>query len=192
MVGEFLSKDASGTDHTRSSLAGMIHKVGVLTRDNQWQVPFAYKMYKSKGEDDWEHATEFKKTFSVDVKVKFLGLWYVNAVHIVFVASFDVYVGIRSVPWVLYPKNCRSLALTTASATFDTPSLSMNVAPNSNQTYTTGPARKMPNEELAKTTRIASPLSPTRTATALRRITHPMNAPSPTTWKNPTRGRTHT
>ena len=89
MVGGFLSKEASGTNHTRSSLAGMIHKVGVLTRDNQWQVPFAYEMYTSKGNAKWDQATKFKQTFSVDVKVKFLGLWCVNlnAVHIVIVAS---------------------------------------------------------------------------------------------------------
>ena len=98
MVGGFLSGEASGTNHTRSSLAGMIHKVGVLTRDNQWQVPFAYEMYTSKGDAKWDQATQFKETFSVDVKVKFLGLWCVNAVHIVFVASFDVQVGIRSAP----------------------------------------------------------------------------------------------
>ena len=139
MVGVVLCQECLDTNLTRFSLAGMIHKVGVLTRDNWWQVPFAYKMYTRRDNGGWKQSNQFKKTFSVDVKINFLGIWCVNASYVIFLASFDVRVGIRSAPWgFLYPGSCRSQRLTQASATFDMPSLSMNVAPNSAQTYTTG------------------------------------------------------
>ena len=59
-----------------SSLAGMIHKVGLLPKDNFQQVPFAYKMYKRADRVGWEQSTEFKKAFSVDVNIEFIGVWY--------------------------------------------------------------------------------------------------------------------
>lgn len=58
------------------SIAGMIHKVGLLPADNFQQVPFAYKMYTRTDHVGWEQSNEFKKAFSVDVNIEFLGVWY--------------------------------------------------------------------------------------------------------------------
>ena len=59
------------------SLAGMLHKVGLLPAGNFQQVPFAYKMYTRADSVGWEQSTEFKKAFSVDVEIEFVGVWYV-------------------------------------------------------------------------------------------------------------------
>ncbi|TFK33598.1 hypothetical protein BDQ12DRAFT_690919 [Crucibulum laeve] len=61
--------------YTARSLAGMLHKVGLLPADNFQQVPFAYKMYTSVDDIGWEQSNEFKKAFSVDVDIEFLGVW---------------------------------------------------------------------------------------------------------------------
>lgn len=61
--------------YTARSLAGMIHKVGLLPKDNFQQVPFAYKMFKRADHVGWEQSTEFKKAFSVDVNIEFVGVW---------------------------------------------------------------------------------------------------------------------
>ncbi|PFH47920.1 hypothetical protein AMATHDRAFT_6302 [Amanita thiersii Skay4041] len=61
--------------YTARSLAGMIHKVGLLPADNFQQVPFAYKMYTRTDNVGWEQSNAFKKAFSVDVKIEFLGVW---------------------------------------------------------------------------------------------------------------------
>ncbi|KAF8174236.1 hypothetical protein BJ912DRAFT_990493 [Pholiota molesta] len=63
------------TNQTTSSLAGMLHKVGLLPADNFQQVPFAYKMYTRADAIGWEQSTEFKKTFAVDVPIEFIGVW---------------------------------------------------------------------------------------------------------------------
>ncbi|KAF8643150.1 hypothetical protein AX16_009194 [Volvariella volvacea WC 439] len=70
--------------YTASSLAGMIHKVGLLPACNHQQVPFAYKMYTRTDETGWEQSNLFKKTFSVDVDIEFVGLWdTVNSVGLI-------------------------------------------------------------------------------------------------------------
>ncbi|PFH47921.1 hypothetical protein AMATHDRAFT_6303 [Amanita thiersii Skay4041] len=57
------------------SLGGMLHKVGLLPPCNHQQVPFAYKMYTTVDETGWKQANAFKKAFSMDVDVEFLGVW---------------------------------------------------------------------------------------------------------------------
>ncbi|KAJ7080747.1 hypothetical protein B0H15DRAFT_996815, partial [Mycena belliarum] len=57
------------------SLAGMIHKVGLLPTDNHQQVPFAYKMYTRTDKTGWAQSNAFKKAFSNDVHIDFLGVW---------------------------------------------------------------------------------------------------------------------
>ena len=55
----------------------MLQKVGLLPVNNLEQLPFAYAMY---ARDDYEGlllSTQFKRTFSIDVRIKFLGVWYV-------------------------------------------------------------------------------------------------------------------
>jgi len=61
--------------YTARSLAGMIHKVGIIPADNHQQVPFANKMYKRIGDIGWAQANAFKQTFSVDVDIEFVGVW---------------------------------------------------------------------------------------------------------------------
>ena len=58
-----------------SALAGMLHKVGLLPPWNIQQVPFAYKMYKSGGDDQDLQRKEFKNHFSIHVDIDFIGVW---------------------------------------------------------------------------------------------------------------------
>ena len=53
----------------------MVHKVGLLPMSNSQQVPFAYKMYTSADETGWRQSNLFKKTFSIDVDIEFVGVW---------------------------------------------------------------------------------------------------------------------
>lgn len=57
------------------SLAGMLHKVGLLPAGNHQQVPFAYKMYTRADNVGWEQSDAFKKAFSVEVPIEFIGVW---------------------------------------------------------------------------------------------------------------------
>ncbi|PBK63020.1 hypothetical protein ARMSODRAFT_894919 [Armillaria solidipes] len=61
--------------YTARSLAGMIHKVGLLSPDNWQQVPFAYKMYTRTDEIGWCQSTAFKEAFCMDVPLEFVGVW---------------------------------------------------------------------------------------------------------------------
>ncbi|KAF8506456.1 hypothetical protein JB92DRAFT_2961559 [Gautieria morchelliformis] len=61
--------------YTARALAGMVHKVGLLPACNHQQVPFAYKMYSRTDETGWKQSTAFKKAFSMDVDIEFLGVW---------------------------------------------------------------------------------------------------------------------
>ncbi|KAI8981358.1 hypothetical protein BD414DRAFT_549728 [Trametes punicea] len=61
--------------YTARALAGMIHKVGLLPACNHQQVPFAYKMYTRDDELGWKQSTAFKKAFSIDVDIDFIGVW---------------------------------------------------------------------------------------------------------------------
>ncbi|KAH9077525.1 hypothetical protein EDB83DRAFT_2344138 [Lactarius deliciosus] len=61
--------------YTARALAGMIHKVGLLPAGNHQQVPFAYKMFTRNDDIGWSQSTVFKKAFSVDVEIEFIGVW---------------------------------------------------------------------------------------------------------------------
>ncbi|KAF9645435.1 hypothetical protein BDM02DRAFT_3101283 [Thelephora ganbajun] len=60
---------------TARALAGMLQKVGLLPPCNLEQLPFAYAMYARDDEDGLKLSMQFKRTFSVDVRIKFLGVW---------------------------------------------------------------------------------------------------------------------
>ena len=62
---------------TARALAGMIQKVGLLPRCNTEQLPFAYAMYVRNDSEGLDLSIQFKRTFSVEVKIRFLGVWYV-------------------------------------------------------------------------------------------------------------------
>ncbi|KAH9060461.1 hypothetical protein EDB87DRAFT_1562060 [Lactarius vividus] len=61
--------------YTARALAGMLHKVGLLSKDNHEQVSFAYKLYKSSSHKNDKLAARFKKSFSREVPIEFLGVW---------------------------------------------------------------------------------------------------------------------
>ncbi|PVG02728.1 hypothetical protein CPB86DRAFT_750541 [Serendipita vermifera] len=61
--------------YTARCLAGMLHKVGLLPKDNQEQVTFAFEMYKRTDEEGISQAHGFKKTFSRTVDIEFVGVW---------------------------------------------------------------------------------------------------------------------
>ncbi|KAM5539952.1 hypothetical protein V8D89_006455 [Ganoderma adspersum] len=61
--------------YTARALAGMLHKVGLLPSYNHQQVPFAYNMYTRTDELGWRQSTAFKKAFSIDVDIDFIGVW---------------------------------------------------------------------------------------------------------------------
>ncbi|KAI9573688.1 hypothetical protein HD554DRAFT_919791 [Boletus coccyginus] len=61
--------------YTARALAGMLDKVGLLPKDNLQQVNFAYKKYKRTDKEGIKLAAGFKRTFSRDVKVEFVGVW---------------------------------------------------------------------------------------------------------------------
>ncbi|KAI9566395.1 hypothetical protein HD554DRAFT_2117826 [Boletus coccyginus] len=61
--------------YTARALAGMIHKVGLLPRCNHQQVPFAYNMYSRDDDLGWRQSIAFKKAFSINVDIEFVGVW---------------------------------------------------------------------------------------------------------------------
>ncbi|KAG5337310.1 hypothetical protein C0989_009696 [Termitomyces sp. Mn162] len=50
-------------------------QVGLLPASNFQQIPFAYKMYTRADEVGWAQSNTFKKAFSVDVPIEFIGVW---------------------------------------------------------------------------------------------------------------------
>ncbi|KAJ7503219.1 hypothetical protein B0H11DRAFT_1853386, partial [Mycena galericulata] len=62
------------------TLAGMIETVGLVNAGNEELIPFAYEIYleRHKGvvtKEATEVAANFKKTFSRDVRIHFVGVW---------------------------------------------------------------------------------------------------------------------
>ena len=49
-------------------------QVGLLSKDNTEQIPFAYTLYES-GSD--RHAEDYKKMFCRPVPIDFVGVWWV-------------------------------------------------------------------------------------------------------------------
>ncbi|CAE6520488.1 unnamed protein product [Rhizoctonia solani] len=61
--------------YTARALAGMLHKVGLLPPGNAEQIPFAYQMYKRTDLAGFQQSAGFKKAFSREVKIEFMGVW---------------------------------------------------------------------------------------------------------------------
>ncbi|KAH8992428.1 hypothetical protein EDB92DRAFT_1797303 [Lactarius akahatsu] len=76
--------------YTARALAGMLHKVGLLSKDNIEQIPFAYKLYKA--DDNTDLSQGFKATFCREVPIEFVGVWDT-------VASVGVIMG-KTLPFV--------------------------------------------------------------------------------------------
>ena len=57
------------------------NQIGLLSKDNDAQLSFAYKLYKSNNPDSGPIAAGFKRTFCRSVPIEFIGVWYVFQVH---------------------------------------------------------------------------------------------------------------
>jgi thiol:disulfide interchange protein len=53
-------------------------QVGLLPRDNEEQIPFAFKMYQKTSAAGIQMAAGYKQTFCQNVQVEFLGVWCVS------------------------------------------------------------------------------------------------------------------
>ena len=85
--------------YTALALAGMLQKVGLLPQCNIEQLPFAYAMYEREDKEGLKLSVQFKRTFSVDVKIQLLGVWYVTWLINQLSASCFLQ-GHRAVRWV--------------------------------------------------------------------------------------------
>ena len=48
----------------------------MLPAGNHQQVPFAYKMFTRDDDKGWDQSKKFKKSFSINVEIEFVGVWY--------------------------------------------------------------------------------------------------------------------
>src|SRR5438876_11860380 len=60
--------------YTARALCGMLHAVGLLTSGNEALIPYAIRMIKRRP-IDFAVLADFKKTFSRECKVHFIGVW---------------------------------------------------------------------------------------------------------------------
>ena len=51
-------------------------QIGLLPRDNEEQIPFAYRLYKRTDKLGCELAAGYKQTFCTPVTIDFVGVWY--------------------------------------------------------------------------------------------------------------------
>src|SRR5207253_745958 len=80
--------------YTARVLCGMLHIVGLLTSGNEALIPYAIRMIKGRG-IDFDVLADFKRTFSRECKVHFIGVWdtvssvgwIYNAVQFAFTAT---------------------------------------------------------------------------------------------------------
>jgi len=61
--------------YTARALGGLLHKVGLLPKDNQAQVPFAYNMYQRTSKAGIKLCAGFKQTYCQNVTIEFMGVW---------------------------------------------------------------------------------------------------------------------
>ncbi|KAF9029438.1 hypothetical protein BDZ89DRAFT_1065404 [Hymenopellis radicata] len=116
--------------YTARALAGMLYKVGLLPRDNEEQVPFAYRLYTREDENGVRLSAGFKRTFCRNVQIEFMGVWDT-------VSSVGVVMG-RTLPFTTSNKSIKTfrhaLSLDEHRARFK-PNLYHRPAPGE---YTTG------------------------------------------------------
>ncbi|KAJ6585425.1 hypothetical protein B0H19DRAFT_1109618 [Mycena capillaripes] len=86
--------------YTARALAGMLHKVGLLPRDNQEQIPFAFKMYQKTSAAGIKMAAGYKQTFCQTVQVEFLGIWET-------VSSVGIFMG-RTLPYTSFNSSVKT------------------------------------------------------------------------------------
>ncbi|KAF6754906.1 hypothetical protein DFP72DRAFT_897990 [Ephemerocybe angulata] len=128
--------------YTARALAGMLHKVGLLPRDNDAQMPFAYKLYQREDAAGLKLCEGFKSTNCQTVKIDFVGVWDT-------VASVGVIMG-RTLPFTNSNSSIRTfrhaLSLDEHRARFR-PNLYHRMSPNT-PVATATPARVPPEHRL--------------------------------------------
>jgi uncharacterized protein (DUF2235 family) len=60
--------------YTARALGGLLHAAGLLTVGNDALIPYAIRMMKQRP-IDFAVLTDFKKTFSRECKLHFMGVW---------------------------------------------------------------------------------------------------------------------
>jgi len=79
-------------------------QIGLLPRDNEEQIPFAYKLYKRTDEVGRQLAAGYKQTFCTPVTIDFVGVWYRLSVSSHVVGALTSLQGYRCECWVtLWP-----------------------------------------------------------------------------------------
>lgn len=53
-------------------------QVGLLPRDNDVQMGFAYKLYQREDEEGLRFCEGFKRTYCQNVQIEFVGVWYAS------------------------------------------------------------------------------------------------------------------
>jgi hypothetical protein len=95
-----------------------VYKIGLLSRDNRQQVPFAYHMYSRKNKKSMDASKVFKDAFSLKgVNIEFIGVWYVPCGTSMLSSNTHFWEGKLSVHGDLFLKDCPSRATTKASRT---------------------------------------------------------------------------
>jgi len=61
-------------------------QIGLLPRDNEEQVPFAYRLYKRTDKVGCQLAAGYKRTFCTPVTIDFVGVWYAPLAFIILVS----------------------------------------------------------------------------------------------------------
>ncbi|MBZ5679144.1 MAG: DUF2235 domain-containing protein [Acidobacteriia bacterium] len=61
--------------YTARALCGFLHMCGLLTPGNEGLIPYALRLFKSTGQDKFQVAAGFKKTFCIECRPHFLGVW---------------------------------------------------------------------------------------------------------------------
>jgi len=61
--------------YTARALAGFLHKIGVLPRDNQEQIPLAYRLYRRTDSAGLLLSKGYKETYCREVNIEFIGVW---------------------------------------------------------------------------------------------------------------------
>ena len=114
----------------------MLFKVGLLPPGNLQQLPFAFRMYNRADTCGWDESREFKSAFSIDVTIKFIGVWYVSSLpkkaKIIFIRIAGILFRLL-VPFA--GDHCQSLQLVPMRKYSDKRYLLMNEEPGSNLTF---------------------------------------------------------
>lgn len=71
-----------------------LRQVGLLPMGNEEHLPFAWKHYKDGSPAGQDQAEEFKLTFSRDVTISFVGVWFVRERKDSSLTVADTWIGI--------------------------------------------------------------------------------------------------